>query len=105
MTTRGFFDTPSMAWSKNGRHPCRPPSGSTVDAGFRACGGQGQTRQIQALLARLEPSPFAAGSVSGHAPYRHGAPLPVNASPPAPASADTASETPAGAPAASADRD
>ncbi len=26
---RGFFDTPSMAWSKNGAHPCAPPSGST----------------------------------------------------------------------------
>src|SRR5262245_55384522 len=26
---RGFFDTPSMARSKNGAHSCAPPSGST----------------------------------------------------------------------------
>ena len=32
---RGFFDTPSMAWSKNDAHPCASPYGSTIRREYR----------------------------------------------------------------------
>ena len=50
--SRGFPDAPSMARSENGWHPCRPPSGSTVDAVFLACGSQEQNRLVT-LAKRL----------------------------------------------------
>src|SRR5690606_20413097 len=47
-----FFDSPSMARSKNGGHPCPPPSGSPVVIGVQ---GKGRSEEPYALAFALLP--------------------------------------------------
>jgi hypothetical protein len=50
----GFFDSPSMARSKNGAHPCAPPSGSPAGDGVQAfLEAKGEAKPSKAPLLLL----------------------------------------------------